>query len=126
MPTLDHLFGPHSVNLNKALTQASRRHSLLTQNLANVNTPGYKRQDVDFSIALERAEGDRPDALARVRQLRLSQATSGNASLRADGNSVDLEAEAVAIADTQLRYQLLTELTGRYFSGLKNVIREGR
>ena len=52
------------------------------------------------------------------------QITEG--SIRRDGNSVDLESEVVALAETDLHYRMLSEMTGRYFSGLKSVIREGR
>ena len=48
-----------------------------------------------------------------------------NTSLRIDGNNVDMEYEVMSIANTETRYNTLTELTSRYFSGLKNVIREG-
>lgn len=111
---LDQLFGNNPANMERALSRASLRHELLSKNLANVNTPGYKRQDVDFAMVLDQ-EVDRRTAIRTDR-----------GSIRTDGNSVDLEQEVVAMAETELRYQMLTEVTSRYFSGLKNVIREGR
>ena len=50
----------------------------------------------------------------------------GAKDTRVDGNSVDLEKEVTAISETELRYDMLSEMTGRFFSGLKNVIREGK
>ena len=47
-------------------------------------------------------------------------------NVRTDGSSVDLEKEVTKIAETELRYQALTDMTAQYFSGLKNVIKEGR
>jgi flagellar basal-body rod protein FlgB len=114
---LDNLFGPHIDNVSKALSLASQRHSVLTANLANVNTPGYKRRDVDFNLSLSDAMG-RQDSFARRR--------TSAASVRIDGNSVDLEKEVMAIAQTEIRYQALSDLAASYFSGIKNVIREGR
>lgn len=111
---LDQLFGNNPANMERALSRASLRHELLAKNLANINTPGYKRQDVDFAMVLDQ-EVDRRTAIRTDR-----------GSIRTDGNSVDLEQEIVAMAETELRYQMLTEVTSRYFSGLKNVIREGR
>jgi flagellar basal-body rod protein FlgB len=117
VPFLDNLFGPHINNLQSALGRASQRHALLTNNLANVNTPGYKRQDMDFNITLQ-DEMDKP-SLQPV-------GAQSSPALRLDGNSVDLEKEVMSVAETELRYQALTDMTANYFSGLKNVIREGK
>lgn len=119
---MDRLFGSHVNNLSNSLGRTTLRHSLVTQNLANVNTPGYKRRDVDFGVELSRAE-----SRFRIRNTDDSpEIRTYEGSLRRDGNSVDLEAEVVALAETEFRYRLLTDMTNRYFNGLKNVIREGR
>ncbi|MEY4881405.1 MAG: hypothetical protein RLZ87_834, partial [Armatimonadota bacterium] len=97
--------------------------SLLMKNLANVNTPGYKREDMDFSIMLDE-KMDEFDTMVAERSLKSKR--SSESSLRPDKNNVDLEMEVMSIAETEARFNALTELTGRYFSGLKNVIREGR
>lgn len=99
------------------------RHELVSNNLANVNTPNYKRKDIDFSIEIERAN-DRFSLNKHQLGDKGIQITEG--SIRRDGNSVDLESEVVALAETDLHYRMLSEMTGRYFSGLKSVIREGR
>lgn len=119
MRMLDQIFGSNPANLERALDRASFRHELLSKNLANINTPGYKRQDVDFAIQLDQELGKSQGYLQE-------DAVQDRGSVRVDGSSVDLEREVVEMADTELRYQLLSEVTGRYFSGLKNVIREGR
>ncbi|GMV87227.1 MAG: hypothetical protein AMXMBFR81_01580 [Chthonomonas sp.] len=122
MKILDSFFGPHSQNLAKALDRTTMRHGLLTNNLANINTPGYKRRDVEFGIALEQEmnSGHRgassPDGEVKVTQ----------GSMRLDGNSAVLEQEMMGIAETELRYQALTEMTSRYFRGLRDAIKEGR
>lgn len=118
---LERLFGSHAKNLGQAMNRTSQRHGVLAENLANVNTAGYKRKDVDFSIVLD---GQKP-GLESTRT-RITGVQETEASVRIDGNSVDLEREVYAIAETQLRYQLLADMTGRYFRGLKDVIREGR
>jgi len=115
---LDNLFGPRLDNLQNALGRATQRHTLLTDNLANVNTPGYQRKDIDFNITLKE-EMAKPDL-----QPNGSQASSG--AVRMDGNGVDMEREVMGIAETELRYQALTDMTADYFSGLKNAIKEGR
>ena len=120
MRILDNLFGPHSRNLERALDRTTTRHTLLSENLANVNTPGYKRQDIDFGMTLEQemGRGQSGDSSGARK--------TDRGSIRVDGSSVDLETEVAALAETELRYQMLTELSARYFRGLENVIREGR
>lgn len=119
---LDNIFGNHIDNLQNALGRASQRHSLLTNNLANVNTPGYQRRDIDFNITLQQ-ELDKDD-LQPIGPSALANKSGG--AVRVDGNGVDLEQEVMSIAQTEMRYQALTDMTANYFSGLKNVIREGK
>lgn len=129
MSMLDQLFGAQPANLERALDRTSFRHQLLTKNLANVNTPGYKRQDVDFAITLDQEmDRFRPAAIGGNGAKSQSEGAplADGQDVRLDGSSVDLEREVVEISDTELRYQMLTDMTSRYFAGLKNVIREGR
>lgn len=128
---LDNLFSPHLMNLQSALGKATQRQSMLTNNLANVNTPGYKRQDVDFDIVLAQEMGGAQPTIgadgAAQRSAQQREATrSSGTSMRVDGNNVDLEREVFSLAETELRYQALTDMTASYFQGLKSAIREGR
>lgn len=122
---LNKLFGAHSRNLERAMDATSQRAGTLTRNLANVNVPGYKREDQEFAIQIE---GETQAAGSRLRALQDKFGTSrqSSSSIRVDGNSVDLETEVMAIAEMEMRYQMMSEVTSRYFSGLKSVIREGR
>lgn len=121
---LDKLFGPQSRNLNRAMDLTTQRAGLITRNLANVNVPNYKRQDIDFGIE---PEGEDQSSISTLRTRR-SRMDGDNESrpVRLDGNSVNLEDEVMSMAEMEVRYQLMTEITSRYFSGLKSVIREGR
>jgi flagellar basal-body rod protein FlgB len=119
---LDGLFGSHLGNLERSLDRTTLRQGLIANNIANVNTPGYKRKDVDFGIELNKAMGDSGTQL--IGNDADIKTTYG--SNRRDGNSVDLEGEVVHMAETENRYRLLSEMTTRYFNGLKSVIREGR
>jgi flagellar basal-body rod protein FlgB len=124
---LDRLFSPHMEHVQAALGRASERHRLLAGNLANVNTPGYKRRDLDLALPMQVFA----DQLAPIGPV-MRGPTRGNRmvresrSIRADGNSVDLEREVAAMVETQLHYQALSLVSRRYFQGLKDVIREGR
>ena len=97
---------------------------MLMNNLANVNVPGYKRQDIDFHVLLQ-------DGLNNPQQKqefldREAQKRSESSENRLDGNNVDLEKEVMSITETEMHYQAVADLTAGYFSGLKNAIKEGR
>ena len=111
---LDGLFGPKFDLLQASLGRASQRQGLLMGNLANANVPGYGRKDMDFHVQLDEALG-----------ASFSQGRGGGA-IRVDGSTVDPEREVAAIAETESRYDALTELTQRGFQNLKTAIREGR
>jgi flagellar basal-body rod protein FlgB len=121
---LSNLFGPHINHLSDAMGRTTQRHALLSNNLANVNTPGYKRQDMDFGISLDNAMRTKSERFRNESDEPNIQTDQNN--VRTDGSSVDLEKEVTKIAETELRYQALTDMTAQYFSGLKNVIKEGR
>ena len=121
---LDGIFSGHLGNLERGLDRTVQRQGLLMNNLANANVPGYKRKDVDFNITLQDEMG-RAGAKFDSKDIQ-DGVTETEGSVRFDGSSVDPEQEAVGIAQTELRYQTLSDLTAGYFAGLKNVIREGK
>jgi flagellar basal-body rod protein FlgB len=93
------------LGLERALSGSARRQSAIAANLANVNTPGYRRQDVDFHSELQRAFAagrDAGDAGAPTIQ------ADPAAPMRADGNSVDVDTEAAAQAKNGLEYEALS------------------
>ena len=123
MQILNDLFGPQAENYQRSLNRLSLRQSVLAGNLANINTPGYKRKEVDFAIELKQAESGlfndaSSDDAAAV--------TTDPGAIRLDGNGVDMEREVFLIGENEIRYQAATDMTRNYFSGLRRVIREGR
>src|SRR5947208_2838100 len=107
------------------MSKATERHALLSGNLANVNTPGYKRKDVDFNIALEEEMGRGDNDFSEMRPPS-SDHRADSTSATVDGNNVDLEHEVMSLAETELRFQTLARMTNKYFSNLNYVIREGK
>jgi flagellar basal-body rod protein FlgB len=105
------------------MTRASYRHSLLTENLANVNTPGYKRKDADFTVALDELQATHVGTNGHLTR---DHKVTPETSLRVDGSNVDLEQEVYGIAETELRYSMLTQLAGDQFGLIKSAIKEGR
>jgi flagellar basal-body rod protein FlgB len=93
------------IALEDAMRGAMLRQTLLNNNLANVDTPGYQRQDVDFQDTLRTAiESGQP----------LDQVTfkpfTDHQTLRADGNGVNAEQESALSAENGLLYQDLTQI----------------
>ncbi len=104
-----------------ALTAAIRgsmlRQTLLTNNLANVDTPGYQPQDVNFQATLENAlQSGQPVDQVTFQPYTVNQAT------RADGNGVSAEQQSAQIAENGLLYQELTAVASSRTAILKSAI----
>lgn len=101
------LFDTIHVALERAMQGSTMRQEALSENLANVNTPGYRRKDVDFHSALQAAMPAGRDAVETV----AVTAEVDNASpMRPDGNSVDVDAESANLAENALEYQALSSV----------------
>ena len=117
--------------LDKAADAAALRNELISNNIANQDTPGYKRQDVNFEAQLTQAMHnskyisiDSKVANLRNSALKPRQYTDyENYSYRLDGNNVDPEQEQVALAANQLKYQGLTKSINAEFSNLSAVMK---
>lgn len=121
---LDRLFPDHLKSLELGLDRATKRQGLLMTNLANSNVPGYKRKDMDFTVALDDAMG-KPGHMIGGSDSG-GQMEEDEGSVRIDGSSVDPERESLGIAETELRYQAITDITAGWFANMKSVIREGK
>lgn len=108
--------------VEKAIDAATLRQQVIAHNLANANTPGFKRSRVDFEsqLAQAMAAGRGPDAVTPT----IVQETDSIG--RPDGNNVDAEAESVKMAINQIWYSALTRQMSDHFARLRTVITEGR
>jgi flagellar basal-body rod protein FlgB len=116
--------------LGTSLDAASKRNDLIANNIANVDTPDYKRKDLSFETELKSAfasvSGDTVDA--RVKNLNLSTMGQNTytdyseLSYRYDGNNVDIDTENAILAENQIKYQGLMELLNKDFAALKSVM----
>ena len=119
--------------LDKAADASWLRETAITNNLANVYTPGYKRLDVDFQSVLKRELGMSKytslDKKIRGLNGNLSDLTvstytdSSNYSYRLDENNVDVDTENVELASEQIRYEALTSSITSQFSRMSAVIK---
>ena len=116
--------------LDKAADAAWIRNEVLANNLANINTPGYKRQDINFEGELERALGHSryktmDQKVAEVKDNRTLIRTYtdyANFSYRTDGNNVDIDTENVMLAKNQMKYNGLMTCLRNEFTNLKTAM----
>jgi flagellar basal-body rod protein FlgB len=121
------LFDVTFQSLDLALGAASKRQEVLANNLANVNTPGYKRLEVDFDGVLAKAvDAARVGDRNALDALRPTVTQDDAVAVRADGNSVDVDQEMAFLAENNIRYNALVQLTQKKLETLKYVISDGR
>ena len=116
--------------LDKAADAAWIRNDAIANNIANVDTPGYKRQDVDFEGELQRALGnskytsmDEKVSALKTRDLTPRTYTdSANFSYRLDGNNVDIEKEQLEMWDTYAQYTYLSQNISKKLQNMSYVI----
>jgi len=119
---LDRILEPRALQAAAAaLDGLSARHAAIADNIANVNTPGYKRKDVLFEAQLEEAL-ETSSTGSRLPALKPQVVRDTATTLRTDGNNVDIEREAVALAENSIRYEAVTEYVAGFFSNLKQII----
>lgn len=117
--------------LDKALDASALRHEAISNNLSNVDTPNYKRQDVNFEVQLAKAlRHSRYKSMdAKVADLKMSRLQPiayrdyAGFSYRIDGNNVDPDTEGVYLAKNQIVYQGLEQSVAQEFKNLQAVMK---
>lgn len=104
-------------HLESYLDVAASRQTLIASNVANIDTPGYQTQDLDFNQALQAAESGLDPDVARQNVPGLLQ--------RPDGNNVNLDRESFLMAQTQLQYSTGIALLKEEFHRLSMAINGG-
>jgi flagellar basal-body rod protein FlgB len=101
------IFDTTQAALAAAMTGAAQRQNAIADNIANVDTPGYQRKDVDFHGALRNAMA----AGAPLEGMSFTpQVDASAAPVRADGNTVDIDRESAAEASNGLEYEALSQV----------------
>lgn len=119
--------------LDKATDAANLRNELLTNNIANVSTPNYKRKDLDFESVLQGELAGEKNLSKAVKKANQNletldaQVYTDNASLsyRLDGNNVDINTEEARLAENQIKYQALVDLMNQEFARYNTVLSSG-
>ena len=129
-PTFDYL--------ERGLSAANLRHEVIADNLANINTPNFKRSEVVFEELLAKEiYGDDGDKLPLVRthdkhlpvgKFPLAKARverDDTTTMRADNNNVDIDMEMASLAKNQLYYNALARQLSGHISRIKSVMQGG-
>lgn len=125
--------------LEQALDGAAKRHQVISNNIANVDTPNFKRSDVPFLDELKKAikKTAFPSLkLATTHNMHISGlekdplklviVQQNNLTFRNDGNNVDIDKEITEMIKNNILYNSYLQLLISKLSGLKNIIEEGR
>ena len=115
--------------LGKAADVSWTRNDILANNIANADTPGFKRKDVQFETYLKNAVAGTDSLNETVANIDLNELNcttytdQANLSYRYDGNNVDINTENVELAKNQLKYYTLMNSMSQEFSRLKSALR---
>lgn len=129
--SLDRLVGVH----HQALQVRNQRMEVISGNLANANTPGYKARDIDFSQAMKSAQSSQTSSnMVKTHEQHMSSGSRMQADIdfriptqpdTGDGNNVDVQVERNAFLEAGMRYQAgLTLLDGK-FKSMKKALSSG-
>jgi flagellar basal-body rod protein FlgB len=114
----------------------SRRQQAISDNIANIDTPGYSAREVPFEAELQRALGTGRAELATTNERHIGtsgrhseqlglQAAQLLTSSRRDGNNVDIDQQMVLLAETQMRYRAAASALTSKLSILRIVMQRG-
>lgn len=130
---------PNFNYLGRGLAAANLRQEVISNNIANVNTPNFKKSDVVFEELLAKEIGMDDSGrlpLVRTHDRHLPVGMTGGAkaviqeddttTMRVDNNNVDIDIEMASLAKNQLYYNAMATELGGYVNKLKNVITSGQ
>ena len=119
-----------------ALDASSMRNESISSNIANVNTPNYKRKYVKFEEYLRNRDNsnDLKGALTNSRHIEIPHSSSGfpitaidnSVSTREDGNNVNIDVEEADNVKNYLNYSMVSDQISSYFKSMISGITGGR
>ncbi len=122
---IDPIFQTENYQLSrKLLDAAALRHEAIAANIANSETPGFRRLDVapDFAVQLKArlAAGDLARTAGLLRPVLAEDPTAR--SIRPDGNTVEIERELLAMNRNAVAYEFLTDVVSNNLKQLRQAI----
>ena len=113
--------------LEKMLDVSSVKHKVIANNIANVNTPGYKKMDVSFADQLEKAlNKDSMNKFDTLQPKIVISKEDSSETVRNDGNNVDMDKEVSSLVKNTLTYSIYTQLLAKKYEGIKSAIEGSR
>ena len=117
--------------LKKTLNVSWLKNKAITNNIANIDTPGYKREVVRFDSVLESAIAGK--RLTQTHPKHIDTGSNGpriekeqNTSFRKDGNNVDIDTEMAELSKNQLQFNIATQQLNSKLARLRKAIESGR
>ncbi|ORU00411.1 Flagellar basal-body rod protein FlgB [Anaerovibrio sp. JC8] len=133
---LDQIFNTSTMDyLSRGMSAANLRHEVISNNIANVNTPKFKKSDVVFESLLAKEMGlDKQLGLEMVRthdrhmpipmreRAEAAVVMDESTIMRTDKNNVDIDKEMANMAKNQIYYNAMTKEMGSFIQRLKTTI----
>ncbi|MFS0574233.1 flagellar basal body rod protein FlgB [Sporosarcina sp. 179-K 3D1 HS] len=127
------IFGSTISNLERGLDFSATKAKVISQNIANVDTPNYKAKNVSFkdvladvkNTSLQAHRTDERHIPFRQRSAHPGVFSYSNLRYRQDGNGVDMDKEQADLAANQIYYNALIDRLNGKFNTLQNVIKGG-
>lgn len=128
------LFSNTINSLERAISQSTAKQKVITNNIANVDTPNYKAQEVRFTNALSNEMQKLQATKTNAKHVDFGGSntsgyrvvTKNNTNYQHNGNNVDIDQEMTEMAKNQIQYNALIERLSGKFNSLKTVIKGGR
>lgn len=118
------IFGGVIETLRQASVFALRRHEMLAENVANVETPGFRARDITFERELSTAQKARalPAPGVGAESLDLRLVDRPDFVTKFDGNTVDIDRQMTRMAQNTLYHNAVIQLLNSRFNALKSAI----
>lgn len=128
---------PVILSLEKGLDAGALRQRVVANNIANINTPDFKKSAVAFESILQKALGHSAvtmntthprhfGASPSLAALQPAVITNETTSMRTDGNNVDMDEEMTNLAANSIQYQAIGRAFTEHLSLLSRVVTGGR
>jgi len=112
--------------IGKALNIRASYHKVISGNIANVATPGYKEKEMDFKKEIDRVINSDASASVISNGVTVTESPENDGLSSLDGNTVSVENQIVKLTENQVMYHSLVQVAAKRFSMMKFLISEGR
>ncbi len=120
---IEKLFSNDNYAMSKTMLDiTAARHEALASNLANVETPGYRRVDVSKTFVQELQQQFKTGETAQPIHQAVIETDSAARSIRADGNNVELDSELLQLGSNEMQYEMLADFVSGSLARLKTAI----